>query len=317
MRVRDLDLRLTVTDCPVGEQPEKIECPAHPDDAASLAVYRDHIHCYGCPLHSTGFYALAYLLYGDREEQSVERAKGVGIRYTAQSVDSYRERVEQQVKLDPLPWGLSLSYNNLLFSVQRGERREWLYERGLTLDSINRFRLGHDGTRFTIPIYSAQGDLLTFRYRRDDFYGTHTFDPRQGKEVAIPKYSGVRGRNGLYLYPAEHLGDHEPEEVVVVEGELDAIRLWQEGIPAVSATNGAGAVAKLPQKIREEMPFIRHLYFACDADEPGQTAQVAGIQAARDAGFTSIRELWWPVEWGKDVTEVLLHHTWQDIVGEY
>lgn len=313
---RDLDLRLAVTDSPLGDMPEKISCPAHDDPAASMAVYRDHTYCYGCGKVDHGYYALALLLYGDHSEENRRRAREVGHRYTAREVDAYRERVDQQVKLDPLPWGLALSYHNLLFSEYRGGRREWLHERGLSLDSINRFRLGHDGVRYTIPVYDQRGQLLTIRYRRDDHYGTHTFDPRKGKEVAIPKYSGMRGRNGLFLYPAEEIAQKlylsGLSSLVVVEGELDAVRLWQEGIPSVSATNGAGSVAKLPALIREAFPQITHLSFACDQDAAGSEATNQGITAAIKEGFEW--EYWvWPIEWGcKDITEVLLTHSLEE-----
>ena len=308
--VKDLDLRLVVTDAPLGEMPEKITCPEHDDPSASMAVYPGAVHCYGCGLHSTGFFALALLLYGRRDEESMRRAVQVASRYTARSLDAYRERVDQQVKLDPLPHGLADAYHSLLQNV-RSDRFDWLLERGIDFLSAKSFRLGHDGTRFTIPVFSATGDLLTIRYRRDDHYGTHTFDPRKGKTVAIPKYSGMRGRNGLFLYPAHKIASHASKHLVVVEGELDAVRLWQEGIPAVSATNGAGSVARLPALIREAFPQIDTLLFACDQDEAGREATNAGITAAIKEGF-KWEEWRWPEEWGKDITEVLLTHSLEE-----
>lgn len=43
-----IDLRLAITHRVFGDQPVKIRCREHNDKTASLAVYADHIHCYGC-----------------------------------------------------------------------------------------------------------------------------------------------------------------------------------------------------------------------------------------------------------------------------
>jgi DNA primase len=311
VRVRDLDLRLAVTDSPLGDMPEKIPCPVHTDPSASLAIYPGAIHCFGCGLHSTGYFALALLLYGHRDAESVRRAVEVGEKYTARSLDAYRARVETQVKLEPLNRSIASVYKINLYNA-RSNRLQWLYDRGLTDESIDRFNLGHDGTRFTIPIYSREGDLLTIRFRRDDFYGTTEFDPRRGEDRPLPKYSGLRGRNGLFLFGAEDVEIAQPKTLVVVEGELDAIRLWQEDIPAVSATNGAGAVAKLPALIREQFPQIDTLEFCCDQDTPGKEAAALGLAAARSLGFEA--SYWgWPEEWGcKDITEVLRTHSLEE-----
>lgn len=312
MRPSDLDLRLAVTDAPVGELPEMVNCPEHTDtERPNLAVYREHVHCYGCGCHAKGFFALALLLFGQRDEASMRRAMGVAPRYTAQSLDAYRDRVQQQVKLDPLPRGLAIAYTHLL-QTARKSRLDWLFQRGLTLDTIQQFYIGHDGNRFVLPVFDKENKLLTLRFRRDDFYGTHTFDPRRGKEVAIPKYSGMRGRNGTFLFPAWEIEVEEPNTLVVVEGELDAVRLWQEGVPAVSATNGAGSVAKLPALIREQFPQMETLFFACDQDEAGDEANYRGVLEAARVGFKA-QSLEWPVEWGcKDITEVLLTHSLEE-----
>jgi 5S rRNA maturation endonuclease (ribonuclease M5) len=224
------------------------------------------------------------------------RAIEVAGKYTVESLDAYRERAAEEARKDPLPSAIAVAYNTLLCG-SRSARMQWFYDRGLQNDSILRFALGHDGTRFTIPFYDGQGRLLTIRFRRDDYFGLETWDGRP-----LPKYSGIAGRNGLYLFGGWLL---KPEhvDVVVCEGELDAVRLWQEGVPAVSPTNGAGNV-KHVARLLEAYPWVKRLWIASDMDEPGELAALELQDAAEyTARFDSFIRLRWPREQGKDVTE--------------
>src|SRR5579859_5663587 len=154
MRVdlRQVDVRLAVTDDPVGLLPYKIQCrePDHRDSEHSMAVYREGIQCFGCgKAIQRRMEALAYLLYGS-ENQWREAIK-VAAKYTRESLDTYRDRVGLEARRDPLPDSLATSYQRFL-REGRAHRMQWLSDRGLDLQTIDRFTLGHDGTRFTIPI---------------------------------------------------------------------------------------------------------------------------------------------------------------------
>lgn len=281
-----LDLRLCVTDSPVGDYPEKIKCREHPDKVQSMAVYHDHIHCYGCGFREgcgDPIYGLAYLL-----RIPLDQARAAAEKYTTERLDAYRERAAQEARRDPLPRSLSTLYHETLMRGRRRNRRDWLLARGLTDDTIARFEIGHDGLRFTIPIFDADGNLISIRFRRDDQFGD------EGS-----KYLGIKGRNGLYLFP-EFVG-LDSDTLYLCEGELDAIRLWQEGLPAVTLTNGAGQTPKLPRIIKEKYPRVTSLIIATDLDEPGQEAARLTKEAAIAAGFKDVTRLEWSE--GKDVTE--------------
>jgi DNA primase len=302
-----IDLRLAVTDSPVGGQPEMLPCPQHDDSTQSMAVYPDNIHCFGCQFHiARRLEGLAFLLH-----TSVAAVLAVAGKYTTESLDAYRQRVTEQAATDPLPRGLAITYVNLLWR-QRTERLDYLRARGLSDDSIVNFYLGHDGTRFVLPIFDHTGKLLTLRYRRDDHYETSYFDSRRGREIAVPKYSGMRGRNGQYLFPEWEIAVEAPEYLVVVEGELDAVRLWQAGIPAVSTTNGAGQVHRIPALLREKFPQITTLFIATDQDAPGDEARHQTYHAAKDLGLRATT-VTWDAALGKDVTELYLNgHTLEE-----
>jgi hypothetical protein len=293
-----VDVRLAVTDAPVGMEPVKIKCREHADYAASLCVYPDHINCYGCNFRQVRrMDALAYLLYGSVTQQTVLQAISVAPRYTVESLDAYRERAAQEARRDPLPRSLALAYRKVLASGYRKGRRRWLIDRGLRVGTIHQACLGHDGTRFTIPYFDRDNNLLTIRYRRDDVYGSEYTDGRE-----IPKYIGMWGRNGLYLYPENLIAADTRDWIVLVEGELDALRLWQEGIPAATLPNGAGNLKYIPRFL-QEFPRIRRVIIAGDQDEPGFIAAWEARDALVEAGY-SARFLEWDWRWGKDVSEL-------------
>ncbi len=309
-----INLRLAVTDQVVGDQPVFIKCREHNDKRyPNLAVYVDHLHCFVCGFHmnlidkeGNAWDAapghrdpLAYILKVPEEE-----AAKVASKYTNEAIDRYREKAAQESRMDPLARSLATIYNKILNSPERKHRLQWFYDRGLTDRTINDpdVLLGHNGTQFIIPIFDKERKLVSLRYRMDPEYCTE-------QEIGKHKYMGMKGRNGLYIYPEpllDNAGSWREEltvdKVYICEGELDALRLWQEGRPAVSVTNGAGQVEKLPALLKAQYPLITHLCIATDQDEPGEEAAERTKKAAEALGFTTFR---WHWKEAKDVTEHL------------
>jgi hypothetical protein len=294
-----IDLRLAVTDQVVGDCPVKIKCREHKDPAASFCIYADNLHCYGCGFHLNLSGAglpgyrdpLAYLL-GISDEEVAK----VASKYTTESIDRYRTRTAEEASRDPLPRSLAKIYNKILNGAARSHRQDWFYARGLKMDTINDpdVLLGHDGIYFVIPVFDKDRNLLSLRYRMDPEYCSE-------QDIAKHKYIGMKGRNGLYLYPEVLLTNKDPE-AIICEGELDALRLWQDGRQAVTVTNGAGQVEKIPGILKQQYPHITKLVIATDQDEPGEEAAQRTLKAAKVLGFEATRMRW---SEGKDVTEWL------------
>lgn len=307
---KKVDLRLAVTDdVPPGRIPYKIRClePEHDDPGASMAIYPDGISCFGCGFSlNRRMEALAYLLRVRVPTTGSEWAAFINkyaARYTIESLDNYRDQVKEEARGKPLSNGLALGYAEILWSIRR-LRMNWLLERGLTKETISLFHLGHDLYRFTIPVYGANGDLITIRYRNDEYESGETDEFGR----PIPKYSGYKGRNGTYLFPqpmiAGNIRARGTAKIFVTEGELDAIRLWQEGVPAVTATNGVRQMKYIPGMLKPMFPHINHLIIVSDQDEPGAEGARELMAAAEAAGMTAAR-VGWPSNYGKDVTEYL------------
>jgi DNA primase len=115
------------------------------------------------------------------------------------------------------------------------------------------------------------------------------------------KYSGIKGRNETYLYPAWML-DLAFDTLVVCEGELDAVRLWQEGIPACSPTNGAESLAHIPELITP-YTHVKRLLIASDQDEAGDRGAAKLFE--KGGHLYKCKRIKWDKTKGKDVTELL------------
>jgi DNA primase len=292
-----LDLRLVVDESASGYGPVKIKCLVHDDPTASMCIYPDNIHCFGCGYHRNDWDECLALLLGISKDAAHE----VAPRYSTESLDAYRTKAAQQARRDPLPKARALMYNRYLRDVM-SHRLDWLYKRGLTDETIDRELLGHDGFRFSIPVYDFEGRLVTIRFRRDDTILPEFHEDENGRPVPVPKYSGLKGRNGLYLYGEHWLSQFPQHWVIVTEGELDALRLRQQGLPAVSATNGARQTGAVIRLLLDVLPDLRSLYIATDQDEPGEEAAVQAAKAASAFSVEATRLMWME---GKDITEHL------------
>lgn len=115
----------------------------------------------------------------------------------------------------------------------------WKRKRGFTNATCRSFQLGYDPLRdeLTIPYRNIYGELLGVIRRRleDNIY---------------PKYLYPKGvRKNLLLFGIDKVYAGEIKSVALVEGSLDAIWCWQNGIPAV---------ASLGSSLSEEQTDLLH-----------------------------------------------------------
>ena len=101
----------------------------------------------------------------------------------------------------------------------------WKRKRGFTNATCRAFNLGYDPLRdeLTIPYRNLYGELLGVIRRRleDNVY---------------PKYLYPKGvKKNLLLFGIDKVYAGEIDKVALVEGSLDAVWCWQNGIPAVAS----------------------------------------------------------------------------------
>lgn len=187
-------------------------CPSHGDRNASMRinVAKGKFICHGCGVRG-GMTRLARMVGATwstgREEMDLVmlQAKLATLR---QTTDVAPVRI--------LPESALLRYQL--------ETPYWTEERGFTPETIRAFDLGYDPMDdcVTIPVRNVDGQLLGFTRRfLDDNSDRRYLDPK-----------GFRKADNLFA--SWMAAVDESPTLVLCEGPLDAVKVWQAGHPAVA-----------------------------------------------------------------------------------
>ena len=176
---------------------------------------------------------------------------------------------------------IALRYHHNLMTMGGSNLEYLLHERCLTIDAIERFQIGWNGERYTIPIYDEKYNLVNIRL--------YTRMPVDGRQKVI----NYRDENGytygkVRLYGIENIAQEVPY-VVVAEGELDRICCEAHGIPAVTSTAGAGSWERSWTALFKN---VGKVYSCYDNDTAGVNAGAKLLR--RLSGITEVAILQWP-----------------------
>jgi DNA primase len=148
------------------------------------------------------------------------------------------------------------------FALQRLQR-----DRGLTLESINRWKIGYMQGVVTIPIYDILGKIASLKFHK--------------------KFQTEGAKN--QLFPWEAVLGREIKDIILVEGEFDMMLLRQFGFNAVTQT--AGANSWNPEF--NQFFHKKHVYIAYDNDEAGKNgAMLVGESLWKDR--VDVNFVQWP-----------------------
>lgn len=189
------------------------------------------------------------------------------------------------------------NWTDKLFS--NAERlKKFIKKRGFTETTIKEFRIGWNDRdkRFTLPVYDAEGRVVNVR--RYNLESTNSAD----KMISILDYGEVR----LFLWDG-----FDQDEVILCEGEWDAIIGRQYGFNTVATTGGAGTWKP------EWNPAFdgKHVVILYDSDENGDMG-AAKVESAIHDFAASVVRLRLPMPKGqKDLTDffVAQGHTAEDL----
>ncbi len=252
-----------------------VHCPYHDDSTPSLALYGDHGYCFG----GCGFIPLEQLPSPLQEiVQRIQREGGDGTREHRRGKREDGLSPEQlAVLVDVWSWQL--------LEGPRCHRLSWLEGRGLDAEAVRRFRIGHSGAWFVIPVLVGS-EVLGVRFRRDPYY----------LDEDVPKYRNPKGQPALLYRP-----NPGGWPLVITEGEFDAMVLALCGCDAVTVTAGAGSLVSLLEREGILGRYRRRgqfLHVAVDQDAAGEEA----IRQILRRGVSICRWRW---DGGKDVSEAL------------
>ncbi|MBQ8342727.1 MAG: DNA primase [Clostridia bacterium] len=313
-------------------------CPFHHEKTPSFAVNEGEqfYHCFGCgvsgdvvrfvqEIESTDFIGAVRILAArakmtvpegdyDTEEAAKKRKKRDVLvkilrdtaRFYLNNLYSGDERADKYLQyiagrgLSPTTvkkfgLGASLDYNSLPeYLFKKGYHREDLLDSGVISANEKGRLYDAQGERLVFPIINAFDEVVAF----------------SGRKLEKVKFGKYKNTSGTMLYDKsktlynvnllKKLKREKPiEEVIFVEGQMDAITLYQAGFTNVVATMGT---ALTKDQARLAKRYTDKILISYDGDFAGQKADVRSLDILKEAGL-DVRVV--PIPDGKDPDEVV------------
>jgi len=285
----------------------KALCPFHDEKTPSFTVHQEKqiYKCFGC---GKGGNAIHFVM--EREHLTFpEAVRALGERYGIAVPESRQGRDQEPgFKKDALKQAIAMAagfYHRCLVDGKRGGKQamEYLTGRGISKAIVERFGIGwatdawdallNEGRRkeFADPIMAAAGllarsektgnyfDMLRARVVLPirDVRGTvvgfsgRVLDDSEPKYLNTPETALFNKRNVLFGLHEAREAILRDKQVVVVEGQLDFISLFQAGFEAAVASQGT---AFTPEQARLLKRYAETVVFAYDSDSAGRQATV-------------------------------------------
>lgn len=287
-------------------------CPFHSEKSPSFSVAVDKqlFHCFGCKAGGDVFNFLMRIENIDFHQAVSILAKRAGI-----ALAQGNEIKSEKDNFYDLNLMANRYFHYLLCKTKGGNQAlEYLKNRGLNLETIKKFRLGYasnqwDGLlkafqkrgikaedlnkvglvvakaenkgyydrfrhRLIFPILDIRGKVLGF--------GGRVLDNSLPKYLNSPEtviYSKSKSLYGLY-YAQNSI--REKKQVIVVEGYLDFLTLYQAGVENVVASLGTALTSEQGKLIAR---LASEVIIAYDGDKAGEAASIKGIEVFQFQGL--------------------------------
>ncbi|MBI1977073.1 MAG: DNA primase [Candidatus Omnitrophica bacterium] len=289
-------------------------CPFHHEKTPSFLVSSEKqiYHCFGC---GEGGNVLSFLMKMERTTfpETVEfLADRLGIPIP-QTKTAAAGNASSQELYDANGLAARYYHEILLRSAQESVVRRYLAKRGISKEMITKFQIGfapdqweglihfakakgvslsslvraglalqkENGghydrfrNRLIFPIFDLRGRAVGFGGRVLDEEGTPKYLNSPETEV----YQKGRQLYGLW-FAKEPI--REKDAVLIVEGYMDLIALYQHGVDFVTATCGTALTA---EQIRLLKRFTHRVIVVYDGDKAGQMASLRGLDLLLEEG---------------------------------
>ncbi len=282
-------------------------CPFHDEKSPSFMVQRGdtHYHCYGCGAHGDAIQFLMEYMKLNFSEAVENLAQRFGVVLDVIE-NGYEKKGTSKARLkETLQFATELFQFYLLHTSDGQEALQYLYSREISLEFIQHFGIGlspnkggilrkslhtkfisdelmqetgltaptRDGgvreffnDRIMFPIRDATGGVIGFSARK---YREETFGGKYINTSETPLFKKSRVLFGLN-YSRKRIA--KEKQAIVVEGQLDALRLIYAGLNLTVAGQGTafgeGHVKELVQL------GVNRIYLVLDPDPAGQEATV-------------------------------------------
>ena len=276
-------------------------CPFHNDTHPSLYVSpsKEIYKCFAC---GAGGNVFTFLTEYDKIS-FVDAVKQLGDKYGIEvKLSGVSEDQDYYTKLYDLHEYATKIFQKRLFSDDGKSVIKYLTERGLTTDTIKKFKIGLTSTgwedlfnkvkalkysddvieksglftksskgifdrfrnRIMFPIFNQSGKVIAF--------GGRTLDKDEpAKYLNSPETPLYHKSDVLYGLHLSRQAIREKGSVVLVEGYMDFIQLFQGGIENVVAASGTALAERHVQQIKK---FTNRVYLTYDGDQAGTDAAI-------------------------------------------
>ena len=282
-------------------------CPFHEEKTPSFVIQKSqsHYHCFGCGAHGD---AIAFLM-SYMKINFVETVEILAQRFSVslEQVDwETKEKETQKSTLRQcLEMAAELFHFYLLYTDEGHEGLKYLYNRGIDLDFIHLFKIGFSPRRgdilqkimkkshfksevlkevglikkdrlgkeraffcerIMLPIQDAFGHIIGFSARK---IREETFGAKYINTAETPLFKKSKTLYGLSFSRRRITKE---KKALIVEGQIDALRLIQEGFDMTVAGQGT-AFGQEHVKLLLDLGVVT-VYLAFDGDLAGKTASL-------------------------------------------
>lgn len=249
----------------------KISCPAHEDGRnPNCHIYDDHAFCFACGWHADAIEWLK-VVHGLTTRDAIKEAERLAGTMPAPASSPPRRpttpKPTRSCHAKPLPEGARKRHLKLVeasYRVPPALIARGIYEEDLEPLLIAELQNGDAGIAITGP----HGELLNIKRRHQHV--------RNGQRY---RYEIAGLGSPAWCSP----GIHAADELLVIEGELNAITTWLArpdlGVMGIAGTNGC---------LFLELLTGRTVYIYTDGDEPGDKARKRWADLAHQAGATRV-----------------------------
>lgn len=287
-------------------------CPFHREKTPSFSVedVKQIFYCFGCGKGGNVFQFITLaekIDFIDAVRHLADRAK-ISLPESDDAEEAARARLKQEVLDINL---LAARYFNDAFNSDKGKiARDYLKKRGLSEGTAKKFGLGYSPEQWDClyQYLKANGSSNELMLRSgliqksgkgqlyDRFRGRLMFPIFDVRGIVIgfggrvlddsmPKYMNspetIVYNKGKHLYALNFAKNADSERLIVVEGYMDVISLYQSGINNVVASLGTALTENQGRILKK---YAQEIVISYDSDKAGQAATQRGLDLLDNIG---------------------------------
>ncbi len=307
-------------------------CPFHKEKSPSFSVSPDKqiFHCFGCGAGGNVIHFIQKIENIDFRETIEMLAERAGI--ILPTIENSAEDKKQflKKKVYEINEKAALFYHENLYKPTSKAAQEYIKKRKLDNKTLKSFQIGYSGNYNELYTYLKQQGYTdeevvasTLVVRNDNGSYVDRFRKRlmipifdvRNRTIAfggrvlddsLPKYinspESIVYSKGRNLFALNIAKNSNPQKLIMVEGYMDAISLYQRGINNVVASLGTALTEGQARLLRK---YCEKVIISYDSDGAGQAATLRGLEILKAIGC-DVRIL--QMEGAKDPDEYVIKY---------